>query len=352
MSSIRRLLAAASIPFLMVAMAACGGDGGGEPAATSSGSPAASGAATSLTVYSGRNENLVGPLIDKLKAATGLDVQVRYGDSAELAAQILEEGDNSRADLFFSQDAGALGALSKAGRLAALPQATLDKVPATYRGGDGTWVGVSGRSRVIVYDPREVENPPESVLDLTKPEYKGQVGWAPTNASFQSFVTALRVLNGEDKAKQWLEDMKANDTKVFPNNGAILDAVDAGEIRYGLINHYYWYEKVAEKGESAVPSKLAFLPGGDPGALVNVAGVGVLKTSANADAAQKAVDYLLSPEAQKYFADETKEYPLVAGVETAPGLPALDSLKGPDLDLSRLDSLEQTLTLLQDVGLV
>ncbi len=351
MSSLRRLFAVACIPLFLTVMSACGG-GDPAPAAAPSGSATASGTGASLTVYSGRNENLVGPLIDKLKTATGLDVQVRYGDSAELAAQILEEGDNGRADLFFSQDAGALGALSKAGRLAAIPQATLDKVPAAYRGGDGTWVGVSGRSREIVYDPREVPAPPQSVLDLTKAEHKGQVGWAPTNASFQSFVTALRVLNGEDKAKQWLEDMKANDTKVFPNNGAILDAVDAGEIRFGLINHYYWFEKIAEKGESAVPSKLAFLPGGDPGALVNVAGVGVLKTSANAEAAQKAVDFLLSPEAQKYFADETKEYPLIGGVATAPGLPALDSLKGPDLDLSRLDSLAQTLALLQDVGLV
>lgn len=352
MSVFQRIAAFAVVPILMIALSACGGGSGESDTPSPAGSGAASGAGGTLTVYSGRNENLIAPLIDRLKAATGLDVQVRYGDSAELAAQILEEGDNTRADLFFSQDAGALGALTKAGMLAALPQPILDKVPAAYRAADGTWVGVSGRSRVIVYDPREVENPPRSVFELTDAKYRGQVGWAPTNASFQSFVTALRVLSGEDRARKWLEDMKANDTKTFPNNNAILDAVDNGEIRLGLINHYYWYEKVAEKGESAVPSKLAFLPGGDPGALVNVAGVGVLKASANAAAAQRAVEFLLGPEAQKYFADETKEYPLVAGVATAPGLPPLDSLNAPDLDLSRLESLEQTLTLLQDVGLV
>ncbi|WP_205315756.1 iron ABC transporter substrate-binding protein [Nonomuraea lactucae] len=339
MSPLRRLIATALIPIAMWTTAACGDDG---PTFDDN----------SLVVYSGRNKNLVSPLLEKLKAATGLNVQVRYGDSAELAAQILEEGEDTRADLFFSQDAGALGALGKEGLLAAIPQAALDRVPAKFRGSQGTWVGVSGRSRVIVYDPRTVPTPPASVFELTDPKYKGKVGWAPTNASFQAFVTALRVVSGEDKARQWLEAMKANGTQKFPNNVAILDAVDAGKLQLGLINHYYWYEKVAEKGQAAVPSKLAFLPGADPGALVNVAGVGVLKASKHAPAAQKAVDYLLGTEAQKYFADQTKEYPLITGVATAPGLPALDSLKGPQLDLSKLDSLEQTLSLLQDVGLV
>jgi iron(III) transport system substrate-binding protein len=339
MSPLRRLIAAALVPIALWTIVSCGDD-----------SPTFDDNA--LVVYSGRNKNLVNPLLEKLKTATGLNVQVRYGDSAELAAQILEEGEDTRADLFFSQDAGALGALGKEGRLAAIPQQSLDRVPAKYRGSQGTWVGVSGRSRVIVYDPRTVPAPPTTVFELTDPKYKGKVGWAPTNASFQAFVTALRVLSGEDKARQWLEAMQANGTQKFPNNVSILDAVDGGKLQLGLINHYYWYEKVAEKGQAAVPSKLAFLPGGDPGALVNVAGVGVLKASKHGPAAQKAVDYLLGADAQKYFADQTKEYPLIAGVATAPGLPALDSLKGPELDLSKLDSLEQTLELLQDVGLV
>lgn len=339
MSPLRRLIAATLIPLAMITVAACGDDG---PTFDDN----------SLVIYSGRNKNLVAPLLEKLKTATGLDVQVRYGDSAELAAQILEEGEDTRADLFFSQDAGALGALGKEGLLTAVPQQVLDRVPAKYRSSQGTWVGVSGRSRVIVYDPRTVPTPPTSVFELTDPKYKGKVGWAPTNASFQSFVTALRLVSGEDKARQWLEAMKANGTQKFPNNVTILDAVDQGKLQLGLINHYYWYEKVAEKGQAAVPSKLAFLPGGDPGALVNVAGVGVLKASKHGAAAQKAVDYLLAADAQKYFATETKEYPVVAGVATDAGLPPLETLKGPDLDLSKLDSLEQTLELLQDTGLV
>ncbi|GII92584.1 iron ABC transporter substrate-binding protein [Sinosporangium siamense] len=350
----RRLIAAALLPLALTA-AACGGQATQEaqttPAPGTSATPESFGE-NSLVIYSGRNENLIAPLIDKLKAATGVDVQVRYGDSAELAAQILEEGDRTRADLYFSQDAGALGALSKAGLLAPLPQPLLDRVPEKYRGADGTWVGVSGRARVIAYDPRQVKDAPKSVFDLTDPKYKGKVGWAPTNASFQSFVTALREVSGEDKARKWLTDMKANDTQTFAKNGDILNALDEGKISAGLINHYYWFEKVAEKGEAAVPSKLAFPQAGDPGSLVNVAGVAVLKASKRAEVAQKATDFLLAAEAQKYFSDDTKEYPLIEGVPTAAGLPALDSIKGPDLDLGKLDSLDQTLTLLKEVGLV
>ncbi|MFI6499244.1 iron ABC transporter substrate-binding protein [Nonomuraea typhae] len=302
----------------------------------------------SLVIYSGRNEKLVGPLLARLKSATGLDVQVRYGDSAELAAQILEEGERTRADVFFSQDAGALGALAKQGVLAPVPQEAAAKVPQQYRGAG--WVGVSGRSRVIVYDPRTVPAPPKSVFELTGPQWKGKVGWAPTNASFQAFVTALRVLKGEDAARKWLTEMKANDTQKFAGNVDILNAVDSGQLQLGLINHYYWYEKVAEQG--SIPSKLAYLPNGDPGALINVAGVGTLKNTRHAEAARKAVDYLLGPDAQKYFAQTTKEYPLIAGVAPDPGLPKLDVLKGPAIDLGRLESLEQTLNLLRDTGVV
>lgn len=338
---VSRLVAAVLIPLaLLTSVVACGEDG--EQTFDDN----------ALVIYSGRNKNLIQPLLDKLKTATGLDVQVRYGDSAELAAQILEEGERTRADLFFSQDAGALGALAAKDMLAPVPSEMLNRVPAKYRGSDGTWVGVSGRSRVIVYDPRVVTEPPKSVFELTDPTWRGKVGWAPTNASFQAFVTALRVTSGEDKAKEWLEAMKANGTQTFSNNVNILDAVDEGKIQLGLINHYYWYEKVAEKGEANVPSRLAYLPGNDPGALVNVAGVGILKQSQHAEAARKAVDYLLGTDAQRYFASETKEYPLVEGVEPEPGLPPLDSLQGPEIDLSRLDSLSETLAMLQDVGLV
>ncbi|MGW0470711.1 iron ABC transporter substrate-binding protein [Streptomyces coeruleorubidus] len=344
--SVRRMTALVTATLLLPALAACGSgeqDGGGE------------GDASSLVIYSGRNEKLVKPLLDKLEKAVGTEVDVRYGDSAELAAQILEEGDRTKAGLFFSQDAGALGALSKEGMLRKLPADTLDEVDEAYRGSGGDWVGLSGRVRVIAYNPDQVgeDEVPDSVFDVVKPQWKGKVGFAPTNASFQAFVTGMRVLKGDDATREWLEELKANGAKTYAHNLATLDAVEAGEVSLGLVNHYYWYERVAEKGEEKVNSKLHFLPGEDPGALINVAGAGILKDSGQSETAQKAVDYLLSKEAQTYFADRTKEYPLAAGVtSTVEDLPAFESLESPDIDLGELQSLQETLAMLQDVGLV
>lgn len=331
---------------LLPALAACGSadDKGGS----------ADGGDSGLVIYSGRNEKLVKPILDKLEKAVGSQVEVRYGDSAELAAQILEEGDRTKAGLFFSQDAGALGALSKEGMLAKLPQSSLDEVDPAYRGNTGDWVGLSGRVRVIAYNPDRVAEAdvPDSVHDVVKPEWKGKVGFAPTNASFQAFVTGMRVLEGDDATREWLKDLKANG-KTYAHNLATLDGVEAGEVELGLVNHYYWYERVAEKGEDKVNAELHFLPGKDPGALINVAGVGILKDSGQTETAQKAVDYLLSKEAQTYFADTTKEYPLAAGVtSTVEGLPPFDSLDSPEIDLGKLESLQETLAMLQDVGLV
>jgi iron(III) transport system substrate-binding protein len=361
----RRLFAAiAGAALLIPAVAACGSDdsSGGDEAGQSAGTDgsadpeeAAGDGDGKLLIYSGRNEELIQPLIDQLEQATGLAVDVRYGDSAEMAAQLLEEGSDTPAGLFLSQDAGALGALSKADLLADVPAELLNEVDAAYSSAAGDWVGVSGRARVVVYNADAVAEAelPGSIHELTGPDWTGKVGYAPTNASFQSFVTALRVLEGEDAAKKWLEDFRANDAQVYGGNNDILDAVDSGDIEAGLINHYYWFAKAAEEGADGLSAQLHFLPGGDPGALINVAGVGITANGDQQAAAERAVEFLLSEEAQLYFAEETKEYPLAAGV-TSPveGLPALESIEAPALDLTDLDSLEQTLELLQDVGMV
>ncbi|MGX2996668.1 iron ABC transporter substrate-binding protein [Streptomyces sp. JNUCC 64] len=350
----RRGTALALSALLLPALAACGtGDGDGKKGDAKEDGGAKAASADTLVIYSGRNEELISPVIEKLEKATGTKVEVRYGDSAELAAQILEEGDRTKAGLFFSQDAGALGALSQAGLLAELPQKSLEKVDKAFRGTEGDWVGVSGRSRVIAYNPELADKAPDSVKDLTKPEWKGKVGYAPTNASFQAFVTGMRVLEGDAATLKWLKGLKANGAKQYDKNSAILDAVDSGEVALGLINHYYWYEKAAEVGADKVTAKIHFLPGGDPGALINAAGVGVLKEGGQGSAAEKAVDYLLSDEAQKYFAEETKEYPLASGVtSTVKDLPSLESLEAPEIDLGELESLQETLTMLKDAGMV
>lgn len=315
---------------------------------------ASCGQSADVTIYSGRNEQLVGGLLAQLEAQVGGTVEVRYGDSAELAAQILEEGDASEADVFFSQDAGALGALDGAGRLSPLPQATLDVVPAPYRAEDGSWVATSARSRVLFYDPGQVPAAqlPNTLDELTDPRWKGRIGYPPTNASWQAFVTGIRVLRGEDGARRWLTAFRANEPVRFGNNVEVLTGVDRGQIALGLSNHYYFYERVQELGEAGVNARVHYVPGGDPLGLVNVAGAGVLRTSDDTPAATRAVDFLLSEQAQRYFADETAEYPVRAGItSTRNRLPALSTLQPPDIELSELASLQQTLALLQETGL-
>ncbi len=325
---------------VLLVLAGCGGGDRGS-------------AASELVIYSGRQKALVDPLIERFTQQTGIATSVRYGDTAQLAAQLLEEGAATPADVYFSQDGGALGALGQAGRLEQLPQGVLDKVPARFRADDGSWIGTSGRARVIVYDPRQVpeQDVPDSVFELTEPRWRSKVGIAPSNASFGAFVTAMRVLRGDDATRAWLRGMRANDVQSFDNNLLILKAAEDGVVQLGLINHYYWYEQVAEKGAAAVPTRLKFLPGSDPGSLVNVAGAGILRGSDHSAQARQFVEFLLTEQSQSYFAQQTKEYPLVAGVPAIADLPPLESLQSPQIDLSDLNALEQTLKMISDAGL-
>ncbi len=344
---IRALAVAGACAALAVGMAACGGD--------DDATGTAPGEVSELTVYSGRAEDLVAPILDRFTEETGIRLSVRYGDTAEMAATILEEGDASPADVFFGQDAGALGALEKEGLFAELSPATLDLVPAGFRSPDGLWVGTSGRARVIGYDTRVVDEAdlPASVMDLTGEQWKGKVGWVPGNASFQAFVTAMRAEHGDEVTERWLRDMKDNDTQVYERNGVLRDAIANGEVQLGLLNHYYIAQARAEAPDAAAyPVGLHFPPGGDVGSLINVAGGGVLASSGKGEAAEQLLAFLLTPEAQRYFVDETKEYPVIAGVDAPPDLPALDSIEQPQVNLADLDDLRGTLELIERAGVL
>jgi iron(III) transport system substrate-binding protein len=338
---------------LAVAGAGAGAIALGRLGAYAQATPEATVATGTITVYSGRSENLVAPVLEMFTAATGIAVEARYGNTAEMAAAILEEGENSPADIYYAQDAGALGALESAGLFAALPAETLDVVDPRFRSANGNWVGVTGRARVLVYNTESLTEAdlPATVQELTDPAWSGQVGWAPTNGSFQAFITALRVLEGEDAARAWLQGMIDNGAVVFEGNADIVRAVAAGEISTGLVNNYYIYEISAEEG-TELPVANHFFEAGNVGSLVNISGLGILNTAANADGALALANYLLGEEAQTYFAESTFEYPLLEGVPTAPGLPALAELESPDIDLGSLADLEGTLALLAEVGLV
>lgn len=304
-----------------------------------------------LTIYSGREEELVAPLFTKFEKQSGTEVEVRYGDSAELAAAIAEEDDNSPAEVFFAQDPGSLGALEK--RLAELPEGTLERVPARYRDKGGRWVGTSGRVRVIAYntDALSENEVPDSVFELVEPKWRGKVGVAPTNASFQAFVSAMRFSEGEQQTRRWLEDLRANGVKFYEKNLAIVEAVASGEIELGLVNHYYLYVAKEENPDAAVANH--FLTRTDPGALVSVAGAGVLTQADDKREANRFIEFLLSAEGQRFYTEEAEEaeHPLVAGIAPRKGLPPLGSLTAPDADLSKLGAeLESTLQLLSETG--
>jgi len=316
--------------------------------------PAEEEADAAFTLYSGRDEDLVQPLIDAFTEETGIEVEVRYGNTPEMAALLLEEGDASPADVFLSQDAGALGAIADEGLFTTLPEDITGAVVPEFSSTDGSWVGVTGRARVVVYDGETLteDDLPDTIDGYVTEEWAGRLGVAPTNASFQSFVTALRVIEGEDAAEQWLQALADNDPQIFESNVPILTAVNDGVVPAGLINHYYWFRQANEVGAENMRARLKFLTAGDAGSIVNVTGAGLLNGAAENEDALAFIEYLVSEAGQQYFVNETFEYPLVPGIPAPEGLPALESLVTPNFDLSDLDSLAETQELLARVGLI
>jgi len=305
----------------------------------------------SLTIYSGRSEELIAPFFEEFSKESGIKVDIRYGDSAALAAQLLEEGANSPADLFLSQDAGSLGAVSAANLLAKLSSDVLNKVESKYQSKNSDWVGVTGRTRVFVYSPERVTTLPKSIDELTQSQWRGKLGIAPTNSSFQAFISALIQSRGEAGAENWLNAIKANEPKIYEKNSQIVEAVDGGELDLGLVNHYYIWEVSSELGRP-VKAKIDFFQPGDLGNLINVSGAGVMETSKNKAGAEKLISYLLSDATQQRFVSDTHEYSLVLPELKPEDLPALSEVKAPAVDLSTLADLQKTQALLVKVGLI
>ncbi len=336
----RRLrLALSATVLLAVALAGTLGCGGGDD---------------TLTIYSGRSQSLVRPLLEEFSEETGIGIQVKYAGTPAIAGTLLEEKGNTPADVVFLQDPGYLGNLSGAGLLTELPDDLLSRVDPGFRSSVGHWVGTSGRARTVVYNTSAVDpqqDLPESILGFTGPEWRGRVGWAPLNASFQTFVTAFRLKWGEEAARSWLQGIHSNGARAYPNNTTLVTAVARGEVDVGFVNHYYLQRFLEEEGET-FGARNHFLGGGDPGALVLVAGAGIIKDSGNREGAERFVEYLLSDTAQTYFAKTTKEYPLTDSVEAGANLPLLSSLEPPDVDLGNLTDSQGTLALLREAGII
>lgn len=314
-------------------IAACGGEESGGP----------------LVVYSGRSEELVQPVIDQFIQTTGIEIQVRYAGSTDLAATLLQEGDATDADVFFAQDPASLGSVKD--MLSPLPSEILTRVDSQFRDRGGRWIGVSGRIRTFVYNTGTDIALPETIDDVTDPRWAGQVGVAPTNGSFLAFVSAMILERGEDATLEWLKALAANDPQDYPKNSPIVAAADTGEIEGGLVNHYYLLRLRAE-GEGT-DSENWFIPAGDVGTLVMPAGAGIVAGTDQRDAAEQFIEHLLFAETQAYFATNTFEYPLIDDIAHPEGLPALHDINTPEIDLSELaDVLDDATRLVSEAGLV
>jgi iron(III) transport system substrate-binding protein len=328
---------------------------------------------SSITVYAGRSEPLVEPLVQAFQKDSGIKVNVRYGTDAALYAALSEEGAQSPADIFWANTSGALVNASKKGFFNKLPATTLKRA-LEFVPKSGTWTPLSVRFRVLAFNPKKVTNAalPANVLDLPSlSKFKGRIGWTPAYSSFQDFVTALRITHGEAKTKSWLEGMKKLEPKAYTSNSTMLESMLAGEIDVALTNHYYVQRIVAGAAEGEFESKgLAanekpktgqgnvigahFFKAGDTGNLELVTGTGILKTSKNVANSQKFVDFLLSQKAQQLGANSILEYPVVGGFALPKSLGSLsDALKrSPKIDFERLADLEGSLKLLRSVGLL
>lgn len=332
---------------VLLTAAACGGSDPGD-----SGGSGGSGDKATLTLYNAQHESLTQELVKGFTAKTGIPVKMRSGEDFEMANQIVQEGDHSPADVFITENSPAMVLLAKKGDFSTLEKSTLAAVPRTDQASDGAWVGYAGRSTVLAYHssvPRAAL--PTSILDLADSRWKGQVGFSPTGADFQAIVSAVLDTQGAAKTEAWLKGLKANG-KVYDGNTAVMEAVNRGEVKVGVIYHYYWFRDQNESGANSKHVRLKYFGHQDPGAFFSISGAGVLKSSKHQDEAQQLVHYLTSPAGQKILADsDAMEYAINPKVKSNPALKPISQLDAPKIDPSTLNG-PKVINLMQQAGLL
>jgi iron(III) transport system substrate-binding protein len=347
---------AAVVTLVGLSLGGCAGPADAAKGASAPGGPPGQSlAGQTITVYSGQHEQTTSALASGFTAATGIKVELRSGDEAELANQLLTEGAASPADVFYAENPPTLQALAEKNLLAAVDPGILAAVPAVRSSPQGRWVGVSARSVALAYNTSAGLTDaglPATLLDMAGPEWKGRFGFAPTETDFQPVLTAVLKLKGADVANQWLDGLKAN-AKVYPDNEALVAAVNSGEVTTGLLDHYYWYRLRQELGDKKTTSALHYFGPGDPGSLVDVSGAAVLASSKHSAAAQRFLAYLVDKPAQTIIAtSESYEYPLGSGIVTGQPLRPLDQLRPPALTVDDLGDGRAALAMLQKSGLL
>ena len=305
-----------------------------------------------LALYNGQHRPPVEALVAAFTKATGIDVAIRHGNSAQLASQIAEEGANSPADVFWSEESPSLAATAGKGLLAPLDAETLKQVPPQWSASDGTWIGATARCRVVVYNKSLIDAAalPSSVLDFADARWQGKVAFAPNSGAFQQQIMAVAILKGRAAALAWLKGLR-DYGEVYNSDSAAVEAVEGGDLPVALSNNYYWYALAREIGEADMNSAILNMGHGDPGTLVTVSGAGVLKSSKNAAAAQRFVAFMVSEEGQRTIVDAIAEYPLRPGVTSPFPLTPFDQLDPAPVTPAQLGDAEEALALLKEAGL-
>lgn len=310
---------------------------------------------TTLTLYSAQHEQTVDMIVAAFTKQTGIQVRVRSGEAPEIANQIAQEGASSPADVYFTENSPELVLLDEKGLLAKVDPATLAQIPARFSAPDGDWVGVLAREDVLAYNPAMIQEGqlPSSLLDLAKPEWKGRVAIAPTDADFLPLVSAVAALKGRPAALEWLKGLKRN-ARLYDDDEGVVAAVDRGAVATGIVNNYYWARLRTEEGAGKVHSAIHHFAPGDVGALINVSGAAVLKSSKQPQAAQRFLAFLVSKPTQAMLAksDIDFEYPLAPGVAANPLLTPFDKLHPPQISVSRLGDDQDAAKLLREAGLL
>jgi len=305
-----------------------------------------------LVIYSARSQVLIEPLLKEFTTQTGIEVEVRYDKSTQnLATRLMTEADKTQADVFFAQDSGYLGALAQKNLLAELPQDVLNQVAPEHRDTQNKWVATSGRARVLVYDPSALKpaDLPKSLKDLANAKWKGKLGWAPGNGSYQAHVSALRHLWGEEATAKWLKDIIALEPKTYPKNSPQVKGVSNGEIQIGWVNHYYLHKLKAANPELKA-ANYSFTAAQDAGNLMMLSGIGVISHSKKQETAHKLINFLLSEKSQKHFTNKIYEYPTRTGIKANEALPAISQLMSK-VPQAHLTDVGGTLKMLRELKL-
>jgi iron(III) transport system substrate-binding protein len=327
---------------LALSVAGCGASGSG----SASEKP-------TLTLYNAQHD-FVEDMAKDFTAKTGIKVKVRSGEDFELANQIVQEGKASPADVFVTENSPAMSLVDGKDGFSRVDDATLAQVPDTFEPSDKSWVGFAARSTVLAYNSKALKpaDLPKSLLDLAQPQWKGKIGFAPAGADFQAIVSAVVATEGDAAAEQWLKGLKANATKTYQGNTAVMKAVNSGELQAGVIYHYYWYKDRAESGANSKNTELHYFGNQDPGAFVSISGAGVVKASKHQKEAQELVKYLTGRDGQKILADSgAMEYAVADGATNNPALKPLAELGQPDVDPAKLNG-PRVIELMQRAGLL